>query len=480
MAELKKSLGSLQLLAFGVAGVVGASWIYTNSKFFASYGAGGVIIGLTIGVLLAACVALAYSELATAFPRAGGEVVYSYTSMGRGASFFTGWMLLGAYVSSLAFYVTAFGFLLGRFVPAMNTIPLYTINGETVYLPVLVVGIALAALYFVLNWFGIQVGAQLQLLMFLAIIGGGVALIIVGFSAGSPANFFPAFAPDAAPVMDTLRFVVPSMTFLAGFGLVATLAEDARISARKIGRTVVLTVLIAGAFYLLVLLATAWVRPWREVAEMKLGTVDAFRAAGFPVLGMVAYGIAFLGLLTSFLGLYVASSRILVAMGRAHLLPAKLAEIHPKRDTPRIALIFVFIVTVGLGWLGPGAVVWFLDTGGIYLGVVWVMVVLAKYLMPRRYPNLEREYRTRLPFLPALGAVGALGVIVLALWPGNPSSLLWPQEYIILIVWLVIGVVLYALSRKVGRTEALHALLGESYAHLRSHEEQAQRENRVS
>lgn len=31
MAELKKSLGSLQLLAFGVAGVVGASWLYTNS-----------------------------------------------------------------------------------------------------------------------------------------------------------------------------------------------------------------------------------------------------------------------------------------------------------------------------------------------------------------------------------------------------------------------------------------------------------------
>ncbi|GAA1364065.1 amino acid permease [Brevibacterium luteolum] len=118
MAELKKSLGMLQLLAFGVAGVVGTSWIYTNSTLFGEYGAGGVVFGLAAGVLLAACVALAYSELTTTFPRAGGEVVYSYTSMGRGAAFFTGWMLLGAYVSSLAFYVTAFGFLLGNFFPS--------------------------------------------------------------------------------------------------------------------------------------------------------------------------------------------------------------------------------------------------------------------------------------------------------------------------------------------------------------------------
>ena len=59
MAELKKSLNMFQLLAFGVAGVVGTSWIYTNSKLFAEYGAGGVVFGLIAGVLLAACVALA-------------------------------------------------------------------------------------------------------------------------------------------------------------------------------------------------------------------------------------------------------------------------------------------------------------------------------------------------------------------------------------------------------------------------------------
>ena len=90
MAELKKTLGFLPLIALGVAGVIGSSWIYTNSAFFEQYGAGGMIFGLAIGTLLAACVALAYAELTTLFPRAGGEVVYSFTILGRPASFLTG------------------------------------------------------------------------------------------------------------------------------------------------------------------------------------------------------------------------------------------------------------------------------------------------------------------------------------------------------------------------------------------------------
>ena len=467
MAELKKSLGLFQLLAFGVAGVIGTSWIYTNSKLMDAYGAGGMVFGLLLGVLLASFVALAYSELTSAFPRAGGEVVFSYTTMGRGPAFFTGWMLLGAYVSSLAFYVTAFGFLLSNFVPAMKTMPLYTINGETVYLPVLAVGVILTLLMFALNWFGVEIGGRVQMFMFAAIVLIGAALIVVGFASGSPSNFFPAYAEGAAPVSDTLRFIIPGMTFLAGFGLVAVLAEDAKISPKRVGRAVVLTVITAGLFYTAVLAATAWVMPWQDVAKMDLGTVSAFTEAGFPILGTGAYAIAFLGLLTSFLGLFVASSRIIVAMARGQLLPPSLAVINPKRQTPGRALIVTTVVTLALGWLGPGAVVWFLDTGGVYLGVVWFMVVIAKYLLPRKYPNAVR--RSKLSFLPALGGLGAIGVIVWALVPGTSSSLVWPAEYIILGAWLLLGVVMYVFAanrRTIGYDEGLHEILGDSYANL--------------
>ncbi|WP_392467539.1 APC family permease [Arsenicicoccus cauae] len=461
MAELKKTLGFLPLIALGVAGVIGSSWIYTNSAFFEQYGAGGMIFGLAIGTLLAACVALAYAELTTLFPRAGGEVVYSFTILGRPASFLTGWMLIGAYVSSLAFYVTAFGLLLGKFMPVMEEHPLYSINGEAVTAPVLIAGVALTLLLFALNWWGVEVGAQVQVMLFAAMVVIGLALVVVGFAAGSPGNFWPPYAADHNALTDTLRFVVPGMTYMAGFGLVAVLAEDADLPPRRIARAVIWTVLLAGTFYCLVLLSSAWVMPWEEVAGMKLGTIDAFKAAGFPVLGWGAFAIAILGLLTSFLGLFIATSRVVVAMARAGLLPAGLARLDARRGTPRNALVFTVVVTLALGWLGKAAVVWFLDTGGIYLGAVWIMVVLAKYALPRRYPHLAARRRLQTSWIPAVGALGAALVIVMALWPGTGISLVWPAEYLILGVWLGLGAILYAVSRSLPREEALDALLGE-------------------
>lgn len=459
MAEIKKSLGFFQLLALGVAGVVGSSWIYTNSLFFETYGAGGMIFGIALGGVLAAMVALAYSELTTLFPRAGGEVVYSYTSMGRTAGFLTGWMLIGAYISSTAFYVTAFGTLLEQVTDVMTKIPLYSINGEPVTLPVLVVGVALTLLFFGLNWFGVRLGAQIQTALFVVLVLIGLALIVVGFGAGSAQNFLPPFGQDQEPVLSTARMVVPGMTYVVGFGLVAVLAEDAKISPRAIGRTVVATVVVAVIFYCLVLLATAWVIPWEETAQMELGSIDAFQEAGFPLLGWGAFAIAILGLLTSFLGLFIATSRIIVGLARVRLLPKGLASIHEASGAPRNALIFVLVATLALGLLGPGAMIWFLDTGGIYLGIVWVMVVAAKYVLPRKYPNLRREY-TAPAWAPVIGALGAVAVIILALWPGTNMSLVWPGEYVVLLAWFIVGAIMFMVAKKMPRDEALTALLG--------------------
>ncbi|MDY3127663.1 MAG: APC family permease [Corynebacterium sp.] len=461
--ELEKKLGLFPLIALGVSGVIGSSWIYTNGTFFDTYGAGGMIFGLALGSLLAALVALAYAELTSLFPRAGGEVVFGYTILGRRVGFIAGWLLIGAYVSSLAFYFTAFGVLLDMVFPVMHEIPLYTIAGESVTLPILLSGLVLVVLFYVLNLWGVSLGGQLQTMLFVALIAIGAALAVVGFTQGSFDNFWPPFREDQNATMNILRFVVPGMTYMAGFGLIATLAEDAKLEPKVIGRLVVATVLLAGAFYCIVLASSAFVLPWQEVAGMDRGTIDAFTTAGFPVLGWGAFAIAILGLLTSFLGLYMATSRIIVAMARASLLPAGLAKLDEAHGTPKNALLFVAAITVGLGWLGRGAVVWFLDTGGIYLGLVWIIVVAAKMQLGKKFPHLARKSKYNTGMLPVIGAVGAVLVIVLALFPGSKLSLVWPAEYIMLVVWFVLGAILYKVSTPVPREQALEELLG-SYA----------------
>jgi amino acid/polyamine/organocation transporter, APC superfamily (TC 2.A.3) len=136
MPELKKEISLLGLLALGASGIIGTSWIYTNSKFFSLYGAGGEIFGIAIATVFVVFIALAYAELTSIFPRAGGGVVYSYIAFNRSMAFITGWMLLGAFLASLAFYVMASGMLLSWAFPALEQIPLYSIAGTPVYLPV--------------------------------------------------------------------------------------------------------------------------------------------------------------------------------------------------------------------------------------------------------------------------------------------------------------------------------------------------------
>lgn len=461
MSELRKSLGLPTLIALGVAGVVGSSWIYTSSVFFDSYGAGGMILGLIGGAVLAACIALAYGRLTATIPRAGGEVVWTYTALGRPFGFATGWLHIGAYIASLAFYVTAFGTVLAKAFPGLQTIPLWTINDEPVHLPVLALGIVLTAVIFGLNWRGVQLGGQVQVVLFAAMLAIGLALAVTGFATGTPDNLFPAWRADQDPLGSTVRMVVPGITYLAGFSLVAIMAEEARVAPRLIGRAVVITVVGAVAFYVVVLAATAWVSPWEQTAAGKLGTITAFTDAGFPALGWAALGIAVLGLLTSFIGLFVASTRIVLALARAELLPPALGRIDARSGVPRNACVFIAVVTVVLGLLGPGAITWFLDAGGVFLGLVWVLVVAAYLILPRRFPNLRRP-ASALGLLPVVGAIGALAVIGFALWPGTDLSLVWPAEHLTLLGWVVLGAVLFAITRPRRPAEELQRrLLGE-------------------
>ncbi|MGF1473931.1 MAG: APC family permease [Rubrobacteraceae bacterium] len=466
MNDLRKSLGLPALVALGAAGVLGTSWIYTNGQFFAKYGAGGEIFGLALGALLAAFIALSYAELASKFPRAGGELIFGYLAFNRTVGFLAGWLLIGAYISSIAFYVTAAGMLLSDVFPSLTAIPLYSIAGATVYLPVLLVGVALAAVICAINAYGMRLGGGTQLVFFGIIIAIGVALAIVGFTAGSPSNFWPPYAPDGAPLPQTLRFVLPAMTFLTGFSLVAILAEDANMNPRRIGTAVVVTVVVAGTFYCVVLLASAWIIPWEKTATLKQGTIDAYRIAGFPMLSWGAYAISLLGLLTSFLALFVATSRIMLALARAGLFPRAFARVSGRRGTPVNALALTLILALLFGLLGEGALIWFLDTGGVYIGLAWFIGVVSMYRIRRRYPQVESPYRARLSWLPAVGGVAALLVILATLAPGTDMSLVWPSEYAILLAWVILGVVIYGLAPKDDENQALKTLLGDQYDKL--------------
>lgn len=464
MSELRKTISPIALVAIGAAGVIGSSWLYLGSAFFDTFGAGGTILGMVLATVLAACVALAYSDLTTRIPRAGGEVVYAFVAGNRLVAFIVGWLLIGAYVGTVAFYVTATGRLLSAVWPSLNSVPLYEIGGATIYLPVLSIGVALALAVLALNWRGAEFSARAQLVLFSAMAVMGVVVVVAGFARGKASNLFPAFdaTSSTAPVTSVLSFVLPAFAFLIGFGVVAIMAEEAKATPRQIGRIVVLSVLLAGGFYAVVLTATAWVIPWKQTAGLTNGTIEAFDVAGMPVISTIAFGIGAIGIVTTFIAVFAASSRLMFAMARVDIFPAIFSRVDARSGSPRPALVLTTVMGLALGALGPGALVWFLNTGGIYIGVVWTITVAAMYRIRWMAGESRRGFFTTV--LPAIGGISAITVVLGALVPSSPLALRWPYEYLMVIVWVGLGLVIYRLSpRRLTRDESLRSLLGEYY-----------------
>ncbi|MCH4163612.1 MAG: APC family permease [Lentilactobacillus diolivorans] len=437
--SLKRGMGFWGLISMGVGGVIGSSWIYTNSQFFKQYGAGGEIFGLSLASVLAVLISLSFAELSTIFPESGGEVVYGYAAFGKKGALFAGWALLGSYISILAFYVTASSFLISTIFPEIATGPYYTFAGVKVYLIELAIGIAFTVSVFVINYFGAKLTGNVQIVLMALLIFLGVVIIVVGMAKGRPSNFLPAFT-DKQPVFSSIfRFSLPAMTFLTGWESVAILAEETNIPKRKIGIVVILSIVISAFFYILVLLSSAWIFPWEKTATMQMGTIDAFKAAGYPVLSIFAYLVSFLGLVTAFLTLFTAAPRLIFSLARGNILPKAFAKVHPKYGTPTNALWLVLALVLGLGWIGKGALVYFLDMGGFSIALAWSFDAFCLLKIRLKYPDINGGFRNKHLILPMIGGIFALSIAIFTIIPGTPVSLVWPYEYVILGIWCVLG-----------------------------------------
>ena len=200
---------------------------------------------------------------------------------------------------------------------------------------------------------------------------------------------------------------------------------------------------------------------------MTNGTIEAFDVAGMPLISKIAFGIGALGIATTFIAVFAASSRLMFALARVGLFPEAFSKLDPKTSSPRVALIFTTVVGLALGSLGPGALVWFLNIGGVYIGIVWAITVYAMFKIRRMYGYGKEIPGFWMTALPIIGAVAAIGIVVAALIPASPLALLWPYEYLILVAWIGLGVLMYKLSpKRLTKQESLQALLGEYYNDL--------------
>lgn len=435
-----------EVLALSFGAMIGWSWVALTGTWIEGAGSVGAILAFLAGGVVVVFVGFTYAELASALPQAGGEHVYSHRALGRTASFICTWAILLGYVSVVAFEAVALPTVADYLVPGFSRGYLWTVAGWDVNLTWVLVGVVAAIAITAINILGIHTAARLQLLATVLILVVGLLLVGGGISNGDAANLEPLFDKGAKGLLGVL-IMVPFM--FVGFDVIPQSAEEVDIPFSEIGRLLMLSIAMAVCWYVAMIWSVSVGLTLAERQASELPTADATTALlGGAWAGklLVVAGIG--GILTSWNAFLIGGSRALYALARAGQLPAGLGRLHPRFNTPHNALLLIGALSVCAPLFGRPALVWLVDAGGLGIVLAYAFVALSFLVLRKRDPAMERPYFVRNGLVVGwIAFLLSLGIAILYM-PGSPAALVWPQEWMIVIGWAVLGVVMLRLAAK--------------------------------
>lgn len=434
-------------LAFG--SVVGVGWLVVLPDWLKRGGPVGAMLAFLLGGLALLPIGYVYGRLTAAIAEAGGELAYARGRFPEWARFAVGWMMFLAYLVVCPYEAVAIGELSRQLFPSLESMPLYVVGQQTVYLPCLAIGLALVGGITAINCIGVRHSSRLQNVMTFGLLALFTVCAVMGFSRGSFSNLSPAFAQDASAQGALLSIVLVLQVvpyFFAGFEAVGKCAEER--SAEFEGRhftTVTLAAIALGAvFYVTFIAVVSLLEPWSVVVERadsnssrQLPVLAAFEAAlGSPVVIYLLLCAAILSLVKVLNGCLLTATRLLFAMSRDGLVPAPFGTVHQRFHTPVVATVAVGVLTVAGTFLGRSALVPISEVGSFASAVGWFAACNSFILGAAGTLSLKDRV------LGYVGGAVALLMLSMKFVPMVPGSFN-PTEWCCLAVWLGLGCVFW-------------------------------------
>jgi len=232
-----------------------------------------------------------------------------------------------------------------------------------------------------------------------------------------------------------------------GFDAVSTTAQEAKNPQRDLPIGMIASLTICTILYIAVAGVLTGMVHWQQI-NIEAPVARAFLDRGLTTASHIITLGALAGLTSVMLVMLLGQTRVLYAMANDGLLPKKFfAAVHPKFRTPWKNTILVGLLAAVVGSLTPIE-----DLGRmVNIGTLLAFVIVSLSVMVLRYtnPGQARPFRTPwVPLIPILGVVSN-GYMMYKLGWVN-----WAR----LIIWLVIGLVVYFIyGQKHSRVQALEA-----------------------
>jgi APA family basic amino acid/polyamine antiporter len=449
--SLKKGLSGRSLIAIGLGAIVGWSWVVYGGMWSTLGGSLGGIIGFAITGVLCSLVGLVYAEMTSAFPKAGGDVVFALEGIGQTGSIIMMWLVVMFWVGLTMIETMFFPVILTRLgVPIPEWGAMYTIAGGTVYLSYFLISLGMNALIAFLNSRSVEISGKIQQAAVYILLIAALILCFGGIIKGNTGNMEPLFTTSAG--FFAVMLMLPG--FMSGFNAIPQAAEEASVPRRIIGRAVILTVWAAVLFYVMIILGTALGGDYAMRSGDGLVVLDVVYNL-FGGSALVIFFVTFaslLGMLTTCNACYIAGTRLFVGLSRAKYLPKSIAYVNPKTKAPTKSILMLFITSSLIIFFGANTLIYvtIIDVFSFALVIAWGLVVVSFLRLQKLRPEMERPYKVKYPKLVGWAALIFSLAFLYLYTPFGPAGLTGIEWTVVGIIVLIALIVYFAYNRRKG------------------------------
>jgi basic amino acid/polyamine antiporter, APA family len=443
--HLVRTLGLVDVVMIGIAGMIGGAIFVLVGPAIGLAGS-AVIIAFIINGVITLFTAMAYAELGSAMPEAGGGYLWIREGLPRPNAFISGWMAWFAHIVAGSLYAVGYGsfqFSLLQMLGIIGDQPLFG------FIPVdkLIAVLSITAFAYV-NVKGASETGKLGIIVTVIQLGTIFALIGAGFltmnnnsdwTSNFPSNFVPIGIGGIVAAM--------GLTFIAfeGYEIIVQTGEEVKNPKKNIPRAIFISLTLVVLLYCLVafvsigaisLQNTGGIPAWNFIGQY--GDLGISKAAEI----FLPYGSFIIlagGIVSSFAALNAttySSARVAFAMGRHYNLPHQLSNIHHKFKTPYLATIISAIIMAVMAYSLP------LDQIALAAGVIFLLLftqVNIAVITIRRIHGERLQYGFKIPFFPVIPIVGIFLKLGLAIY----LLFTQPTSWLISVLWIAIGFAVY-------------------------------------
>lgn len=389
---LKRTLQPIHLWAIAVGLVISGEYFGWNYGWGVSGTIGFLIATLVITVMYV-CFIFSYTELTTSIPHAGGAFAYAYRALGPLGGLVAGYATLVDFLLA----TPAIAFALGSYLHFL--IPSVPVLGSALFFNVV---------FILLNISGVKESAQFS--VFITVLAVAELLLFMGII--GPHFKTANFLHDPMPfgwqgIFAALPYAVWFYLAIEG---VAMVAEEVKNPVRNIPKGYISGLATLMLLALGVMILTGGVTDWRKLSNLDYPLPEAIAVVLGKDSGLTKLfsSIGLFGLIASFHGTILASSRQVFAMARSGYLPRGLSAVHHRFKTPHRAIAASGVVSFAALLTGTTSQVIVLSVMGAVL--MYIMSMISLFVLRRREPVLVRPFRA--PFYPVFPAIALLLSVV--------------------------------------------------------------------